>query len=159
MKKFLKVLIVIIVVAVLGGFVMLKTLDVEKEAMTSEEFKAFMEDKGFQVIDATSQLEGQNPALEKVYIAMKDDYQIEFFELSDVEITKQVYAGNVNTAKATAGSSRVTTNVDMNNYNKYSLQSDGQYTYISRIDSTMIFIRESETHKDTIKTLMKEIGY
>ncbi len=159
MKKFLKVLIVIIAVAVLGGFVMLKTLDVEKEAMTSEEFKAFMEDKGFQVIDATSQLEGQNPALEKVYIAMKDDYQIEFFELSDVEITKQVYAGNVNTAKATAGSSRVTTNVDMNNYNKYSLQSDGQYTYISRIDSTMIFIRESETHKDTIKTLMKEIGY
>ena len=44
MKKFLKVLIVIIAVAVLGGFVMLKTLDVEKEAMTSEEFKAFMED-------------------------------------------------------------------------------------------------------------------
>jgi len=51
------------------------------------------------------------------------------------------------------------TTSNMKNYSTYSLNTNGTYKYLSRIDNTLVYVDVDEDYKDDVKEIMKEIGY
>lgn len=163
MKKVGLLIIIIIIVVAVGvmGLVSLFTkLNEEKPSITAEKFEEIMAQKGYVTYDATSQFLG-NDFVKNVYLAIADDYsyQIEFFELEDASYATGAY----NEDRAVFESRKVTgyieTNVEMKNYSKYTLSSNGKYMVASRIDNTVIYVDVDDTYKDTVKALLDELGY
>lgn len=159
MKKFLGIFLVILIVGIVGVFMVVNFFTTEKVAMTVEDFRDIMEEKGFVLYDVTYQFAEHSDQVKKVYVAKKSDYQIEFYELSSDEDAIQIYNINRNNFETESSNSSIATYKNIANYATYALTSNGSYKYISRIDNTMIYSNVEETYKDTIKTLMKEIGY
>lgn len=157
-----KVLIVIaVLVLVIGGvsLAIFNSLNKTKTSISADTFSSIMEDKGYAVIETTSQFEQYPNYVSKSYLAQKDDYQIEFYELTSEENAISMY--NANRAKFESQKTNVSaqTSVSINNYSTYSLTTNGKYKYLSRIDNTLVYIDVYENYKDVVKDLMEEIEY
>ena len=160
MKRILLIVMIIGLIFTIGGVATYSILNKEKESITSEEFKSIMESKGYKIVEITSQY-AQYGYIEKAYIATTNDrkYQIEFYTLSNDE--SAIYFYNTNKTIFENSKQGVTseTNAELKNYSKYTLNNNGKYNVISRINNTAIYINEDEQYKDIIKDLLKEIGY
>ena len=95
----------------------------------------------------------------EAYIAQKDDYQIEFYKLSSEENAVNMYDTNKAKFETQKGNNATSTNANMKNYSTYSLNSNGKYKYISRIDDTFVYVDVDENNKEAIRDIIKEIGY
>lgn len=159
-KKILFIVLGIILVVVIGGIALFSSLTKEKESMTSSEFKTLMESKGFVVSDSTSQF-SQYGYIEQVYVAVPSGYayQIEFYELSDEEYAISFYNNNKSIFESSKGNDSAETSVSMKNYSKYTLSTGGKYKVVSRINNTVVYLNVDSSHKDTVKDLLKELGY
>lgn len=159
MKKALIIIGIIVAILVVVGLIVLNSLNVEKEPLTADMFLARMQSKGYTMTDTTVQFSQYGDLMKKSYAAQKSGYQIEFYELSTEENAISMY--NTNKAKfesqKTNASSSAT--ASMNNYATYALTTNGKYKYVSRIDNTLIYIDVAETYKDTVKDIVKELGY
>ncbi len=134
----------------------------DKKMITAEEFKTKMEDKGYSVQDATAQF-AEYDFINKVYIAMSRDssYQIEFYTLSNNEKAIEFFNNNKSIFENTkAGSGKeIETSSSMGNNAKYTLNVNNKYKVVSRIDNTVVFADEEDSHKSEIKDVIKELGY
>lgn len=159
MKKFLITLGIIAVVIVGIFIVVFSSLNKEKTSILADTFSTTMKNKGYVVYNVTSSFAQYENYMSKAYVAKGNGYQIEFYELSTVENAISMY--NTNKAKFESQKSNVSssTTASMNNYSTYSLNTNGKYKYISRIDNTVVYIDVDEQYKDTVKSIMKEIGY
>lgn len=160
MKKSFLIVIIIVLLFILGGVATYSILNKEKESITNEEFKSIMENKGYTIVDVTSQY-AQYGYIEKGYIAITNDrqYQVEFYTLTNDE--KAVYFYNTNKTIFENSKQGVTseTNAELKNYCKYTLNNNGKYKVISRINNTAIYLDVDEQYKDIIKDLLRELGY
>lgn len=151
------ILIGIILFVIFGtcSFFLFSFINKEKESLTSTEFKNIMEDKGYEVVDATNQFEGYNE-IQTVYLAVdkNKEYQIEFYDLKAESEAISFYNHN----KKIAGSSNNYSEMNLNNYSKYT-SSDSNYLVISRINNTVVYVDEDIKHKDVIKSVLKDLGY
>lgn len=159
-KKVLFIVLGIILVAVLGVTMLFVSLNKEKESMTATEFKTLMQEKGFVVSDATSQFSDYD-YVKQVYVAAPSDYsyKIEFYELSNLDYATMFYNNNKSIFESSKGNASGETNVSMKNYSKYSLSTNGKFKVVSRIDNTVIYLDVNSNQKDTVKDLLKELGY
>ena len=160
MKRVLLIVMIIALFFAIGGCAVYSILNREKDSITSEEFKSIMENKGYTIVDVTNQY-AQYGYIEKGYIAITNDrqYQVEFYTLTDNE--KAVYFYNTNKTIFENSKQGVTSekSAELKNYCKYTLNNNGKYKVISRIDNTAIYLNVDEQYKDIIKDLLKEIGY
>lgn len=155
-----KALIVIGIVIVVGIFVIVFSLpQKEKLAITSDTYITTMKDKGYVIYDVTSSYANYGSYMLKAYLAIGDGHQITFFELSTPEHAIGMYNTNKEKIESQKSSTSSSTTVSKNNYSKYSLNTNGKYKYLSRIDNTLIYIDVFERYKDTVKDIMEEIGY
>lgn len=160
MKKLLIVIgIIILVLMIVIGSAIFIWLNKEKTPILAEDFYSIMEKKGYTMTDATSQFDQYTNYIKKAYIAQNTDYQIEFYELSSEENAISMYNTNKSRFESQKSDSSSYATVSMKNYSTYALTTNGKYKYISRIDNTMIYLDVDEEYKDTIKKLIKEIGY
>lgn len=160
MKKSLKIIIAIVVVVVaIIGVVFIK-LNKEKKSITADNFKSSMEQKGYNITDANSQF-SEYDYVNQVYIALSSDYsfQIEFYELEDEDYAIGFYNNNKSIFESSEGSAFAETSISLKNYSKYTLSSNGKYKVVSRIDNTVIYVDVADDYKDTVKTILDELGY
>ena len=132
----------------------------KKKAITAEKFKKTMESKGYVIKDVNDQFEGQK-VLKQVYLAIKADssYQIEFYELTTTDAGKEFYKVNKeNFEKAIVGKASKT-QVNIGNYNKYTLNNAKRYKVIATIDNTGIYVNANEAYKKEVKKIIDELGY
>ena len=150
---------VVLFIAVAVG-ILFTSLNKEKTSITASQFKTTMEEKGYVVSDATSQFSSYD-YVEQVYVAAPSGYayKIEFYELSDESYAMSFYNNNKSIFESSKGNSSGETSVSMKNYSKYTLSSSGKYQVVSRIDNTVIYLNVDASHKDTVKDLLKELGY
>ena len=47
----------------------------------------------------------------------------------------------------------------MGNYSSYTLVSNGYYMHLCRVDNTLLYVKVSDTYKDSVKKLINELGY
>lgn len=155
--------VVIIAIAILAIIVaviacIFKNLNKEKIPMTTESFKTTMEEKGFDIQNAKDQF-AEYDYVKQVYIALNGDYQIEFYELSDVDYAVGFFNNNKSIFEQSKGNTSANTNVNLKNYSKYTQSSNGKYKVVSRIDNTVIFLNVDDKYKDDVKSLLDELGY
>ena len=102
MKKpvIIAIIIAVILIAILGVVVFTnnnkeESKKIGEQQITADEFKSSLEDKGYVVMDSTSQME-QYENIKQVYIATDKDYsyRIEFYELTDNEYATSFYNNN-----------------------------------------------------------------
>ena len=159
-KKVLFIILGIILILVIGVGMLFILLNKEKESMSASDFKTLMQEKGFVISDATSQF-SQYAYVEQVYVVAPSDYayKIEFYELSDEDYAMSFYNTNKSIFESSKGAVSGETSVSMKNYSKYTLSSDSKYKVVSRIDNTVVYLNVNSNYKDTVKDLLKEMGY
>ena len=160
MKKPVIILLVIVaILAIILGVVFIN-LNTEKTSITASNFKNLMQQKGYTVSDANSQFSDYD-YIQQVYIAADSNYnyQIEFYELSDDSYATRFYNNNKSIFESSKGNASAETSVDLKNYSKYTLSSNGNYMVISRIDNTVIYVDVDDNYKDNVKDILNELGY
>lgn len=149
MKKI--IILLIVIMGTLTGCVK------DKKAITAEEFTSKMEEKGFEVVDRTAQLEYIQA--NQCIVASNDDYQLYFYVLYSEEDAMMMHQVNKQEFKENKGKLWSESDVNINNYNFYSITSNGMYSVISRVSDTLIYAEESKEKKGEIKSILKELGY
>lgn len=153
------VVAIIVVIAVIGG-ALIFSLTKEKTSITASDFYSTMQQKGYVVQDAKSQFADYD-YVKQVYIATNSDYtyKLEFYELEDVSYAISFYKNNKSIFENSKGNVSAQNSVEGKNHAKYTLSSNGQYMVVSRINNTVIFVRVEDTYRDTIKSILEELGY
>ena len=132
-----------------------------KKSITAEEFESKLKEKNFIINDVKTTQFSDVPEISKGLVAIDEtyNYQIEFYEFTSEENAISFYERNKLIFENAKGSSSAYTNVDLNNYQKYTLITDGKYKVLTRINNTLIFINANEEYKDAIKKILKELNY
>lgn len=151
------IILLVIIGGVIGGYFFFKYVKLAKEAITSKEFIQIMEDNDFEIADVTEQFEDADIEVKKGYVALGDDYQIEFYTFDDEDEAKMFF--KVNKAKFETDSASSEVSLNGKNYSVYSVTSNGKYKFVERIDKTVIYLNVDKEHKDDVKDLVKELGY
>lgn len=91
-------------------------------------------------------------------IASNDKYVVEFYEFKDIESAKDFFDDRKNTFK---NSKVYKSHVSLtgNNYSSFAIEANGRYSYICRVDDTILLVLSDEEHKDEVKELIKKYGY
>ena len=155
MRKFKKVALALVL------FMSLFTLTgcKERTPIDAKTFQTKMESKEYTIYDSTDQFIDYS-FVKKVLVAVKGDYQIEYFIFEDEERAKNAFEENKSDFDSQKGS--VTTNqitVSTNNYDKYHLVSNGKYMSVSRIGNTMIFANVDASLRDSTLKDIEDLGY
>ncbi len=161
MKKVVLIaLIVVVMVVVIGRVIFINLNNKEKTSITASSFYTTMSQKGYIVQDASSQYANYD-YVKQVYIATSEDYsyQIKFYELLNDSYAISFYNNIKPIFGSSKGNAPVATNVALNNYSKYTLPLNGKYMVISRINNTIIYVDVDDNYKDTVKSILDELGY
>lgn len=155
MKRFKSLLFSLLLVSVL-----LVTGCGNKTAITSEDFKQKMEEKQYSVDDLTAMFD-DSFNMNKVYVATNSDttYQISFYELKDSDTAANFYEENKKDLEDNKGTGYVDSSVNLNNYSKYTLETNDEYKLLSKIDNTVIILNVKKNYKDEVNSIIKELGY
>lgn len=131
-----------------------------KTSLKSDEFKSRMEAKNFVVYDATSQMQSNN-YIDKIYVAVQKDsnYQIEYYQLKNDDNAISFFNNNKDIFQSSKSNKSSEKSKSVKNYSKYTLETNGNYKVISRIDNTAIYINADSKYKKDIDSVLNSIGY
>lgn len=150
MKRILStVACLLLVLTVLAGCSLSKT------AITSSDFESIMKAEGFQVVDATEDVDGGSAVL-KATFATKDDLQYEYYLLSDTKTAQNVFESNKYSIEEGSGAY---SSVNGSNYATFSGEYDGKYYYIAYVEDTMIYVEAEAAQKADVKAIIEKLGY
>lgn len=154
-----------VMVFICGFMIVSLTGCINKQAITSENFKIKMESRGFEVQDVTYQFEDLSYKSEyysymnKALLASNNKYQIIFYETKDTHLAESIYNKSVKDFKRD-GKSVKYTSVNFGNHAKYTLINDDIYSTVSGIDNTIIYLSNVNIeHKSEIEDILEELGY
>lgn len=159
-KALVIILIVVLILAAViaaGVFLVAKFVNVEKEALTAKEFISIMEDEDYLVGEVTDQFEDADIEVEEAYVAVGDDYQIEFYTFEDEENAEMFF--KVNKAKFDEDSASSKVSLNGKNFTSFSITADGEYRFVERVDETVIYLDVDEEYKDEVKEIIEKLGY
>ena len=114
----------------------------------------------YTVIDVKDQF-GEYDYIKGAYLAVSSDanYQIEFYTFENGENAKAFYDINKPTLESVGAGNDVYTNVDKDNYNKYTITTEEKYNSITRIANTIVYSSNSKQYKDKVEKIIKKLGY
>ena len=130
----------------------------DRTPLSTKEFTAEMEKKGYTVSDATEQFADYSH-IKGVSIASKSGYHIEFYEIEDVDKAKSVYSNNKNDIESQNNIKQSSIEVNLGNHQKYEETSDGKYSIVIRVEKTMVYAQTDKKYKKEIVEALKEIDY
>ena len=128
-----------------------------KTAISTQVFTDTMEAENFTVTDVTSDIE-QNDVATTVLIATCDNYQIEFWELTDTETGEEMFYRIKNSFNDKQSVRSMLSEVFSDNYNYYAFNADGNFHMVARIDNTIICCEAYKTYRKEIVDLIKNLG-
>lgn len=162
MKKpvIIAIVIAVILVLILGIIIFTNALNNNKQAMTATDFKNSMENKGYILMDVTSQF-ANNENIKQAYIATNNDYsyRVEFYETANDDYAKTFYSNNKANFESSKTETDNETNTDLEQSSKYTLSSEDKYKVVSRKNNTVIYINANSSYKDTTNDILNELGY
>lgn len=131
-----------------------------KKVITAEQFKSKMEDKEYNVVDITDQYSSSDKFI-KVYVALNEDktYQIEYYQFKDVDSATNAFESSKTNFENSKGSSSVNTSVNLANYSKYSLSTNGKYKTITRVEDTLLYADVDSSYKNKVLDVFDSFGY
>ena len=125
--------------------------------LSPEEFTARMSEYGYTVSEGVPS--GVEDSWELCYEVRGEDYSLEYLVFPTDTSAEQFFLQTKALLSGRRPGTYMETSSDLINSQKYTLTSSGSYSVISRIDATVILCAAPEQEKDTIKDLLKELGY
>ncbi len=163
MKKPVIILLVVIAIIVIIGIVgvisLIVTLFMPKDVITAEEFKSVMLEENFEVTDSMDQATTNN--IEEMYIATNptNDYQIEFYDLISEDYAVTSFENIQYELEMAKESNMFESSVNLPNNSKYTLSGNNEYSVVSRIGDTIIFVSVYEENKAEVSEILEKLGY
>ena len=119
-----------------------------------------MEDKGYTVQDASSQM-SEVKEIENVSIAIDKDqeYQIEFYKLDSADSAVIFFNENKEIFENSKTNNNSYSEANMANFSTYTLTTNDKYKLLSRIDNTVLYIDVVKDAKSEVKEVVKQLGY
>lgn len=154
------IIIIITVIAVgitsvvLGIKFIKKNLKLAKEAITPDKFVALMNDEGFEVKDITDSIEAN---AKKIYKADNGKYSIKYYNFENVSEADNFYESVEKELTPKTATKEVS--MSGKNYRTYTVVKSGAYTFIERVDNTVVIVQGSSSHENISKDLLKKFGY
>lgn len=129
----------------------------KKDPVTAEKFKNIMNSNGYTVVDITSKYSPSQ--INNVMIAQKDGYQIEFFDVKNIDIAVSSFNTNKDKFEKSKGNAAIQTSKSVGNSSRYTLKANSKYKVVSRIENTFIYINAPSEKVDEIDTILKKLNY
>ena len=133
-----------------------------KKAVSAYEFKIKAESLNYTIVNETytSIPSSYKSFLEDSVIARSTNgYRVEFYVFEDKHDAKECYKELKERYESYSANKTKKTKNSIGNFSSYSSTMNGYYTYICRVDNTMIYVRAKASYKNDIKEFMKELGY
>ena len=92
-------------------------------------------------------------------VAKNDGWQVEFYVLDTEQSAKGMYDTNKTIFENYESGNNVHATVTLKNYSTYMIKSSGYYMYLSRVDNTLLYVKVDDKYEDTVKSLVKDLGY
>ena len=132
---------------------------VNKIAYTTNDFKSKVESLGYATADVTSKYSSYGYVQEVTSAKSSDGFEVEFFVLDTESNAISMFNSNKATFESNQDKSTVASFLVMGNYSSYTLTSGGYYMHICRVDNTLLYVRVKDIYKDSVKSLIKKLGY
>ncbi len=130
----------------------------EKTSQTPQEFTYIMEEAGFTVQDVSEETQSNGLAT-TVLIAVGEQYQIEYYELTDAETGEGMFYHNKQVFDENYSVKLLSSEVTSGNYNYYAFNSGDDFCLIARIDNTMLWCVSDKAYREDITEIVKKLGY
>jgi len=137
---------------------LLLTACAAKVPLSVEEFTSRLEADGYTVEDY-SYLYAELPDIESIIIVESDIFGMEFVVFSNSDYARQEF----NEIKRDLDENREGTasisQVNTSSHNRFRITYQGQYSVVSRIENTVIFVFTSTEHRSAVDDILKLVGY
>lgn len=130
---------------------------VNKKAVTTNEFINVVKSNGYEVKDVKDQF--NYDYIKEATLAINDDYQIEFYVLDNASNAKKMFESNKQIFESYKSGVSTEASSNVGNNSIFTLNSNGYYMYLSRIDNTLLYIRVESKYKDNVKSIVSKLGY
>ena len=150
MKKLILLVSTIIIVLITSG------CGVKKEA-TKEEFSNVLSKYNFLVNDYTDISEDKT--IEKLLVAKKNEYAVEFHIYKTEDDAKRAYTGNKKEFKKYKEKNSVESSKDSNGYQKYSLELSDRYDVVIRNGKTFLYASINLQYTTELNKIINDLGY
>jgi hypothetical protein len=124
--------------------------------LTANEFVSKMEAAGFELVDAVNQFDEGD--VEAVFLAVGENYQIEFYIVPSVDQAKSAFEENKSGFESISGTG-TNKSVSVKNYSSYSKTTSDGYYVVSRTDNTFIYVSAGAEFKKEISEIITDLGY
>lgn len=157
MKKIKKVLSILVLCLIL---ITTSACLFTKDVLNDKEFTDIMTNKKFKVTDVTDQYNSYDYISSvQVAVAENNEFQVEFYQLNNVDNAKKIYESNKLEFSEEKSSSSFTSDINMGNFNAFSLSDATSYRYICRVDDTVIYVNTTKENQKEVKNIIEILGY
>lgn len=145
----------------LTGMLLVTGCGEEKVAVAPDSFISTMESVGATINDQTEVMAEVSSATSVQIAYVEGEYQIEYYEFAEETDAQYLFEASKEQLETAAESASgvAKSSVSMDNHGKYTINMNGTYVVISRIDNTVIYATTSSDNKDTMKELLEQMGY
>lgn len=152
MRKVLRILFLFLIIISISGC--------NKRNINMDKFTKIMKKNGYSVSNITDKYKSISQLKEAATsINESEKWQIDFYILDSNESAEKIYNNNVDTFKYLKNDDDKETIKTDKNFSRYSLISDNSYGVVAIIDNTMVYVSASNSSKDKVDNILKEIGY
>ncbi|MDO4431707.1 MAG: hypothetical protein Q4B80_00195 [Aerococcaceae bacterium] len=160
MKKRWIILSVMLGLLVLIGVSVNFLLGQTKDVASIETFAQVAKEQNLVVVDVTEQFANETH-VKSAHLATpeQNEWQIEFFHVESDAHARAMFKQNKANFEAEKGNSSMKMNINIGNFNTFSMTANKTYYYLSRVDDTLIYVKADSAYKDQIKEFIKKLNY
>ena len=151
MKKFVSAICLLLCAT--GLAVLCAGCSMAKTPLTVNDFTAKMEEKGYEIEEIVI----DSLRVKSAKCAIGDEFNVEFYLLSDVATAAEIYANRTEKAQSVGTGSYYTKEGE--NYKTFSGTYEGEYYYVAYVDNTLLYIQAEKTQKDAVKDIVDMFKY
>ena len=131
---------------------------IDRKAEMPEHFTAIMRKNNYLVKNIITDY-SENIDIEAAIIAMRDNYQIEYYKVSSEDKAIEMFNVNKEKFQRSKENSSLEKSTSIGNYSKYVLKVNSRYKVVSRIGDTLIYADVPESEEESTKKVLKELEY
>lgn len=130
-----------------------------KKAISTSTFKSITEENNYITSDVTNQYISYEYVNEATVAQSSEGFQIEFYVLDSESNAINMFNTNKDIFESYKGNTSTETSSNIGNNTIYTLTSNGYYMHLCRVDNTLLYVRVLDSYKDSVKDIIKKIGY
>lgn len=144
--------------AVIFGVVLFKKhVKIIKDSITADKFISAMKDEGFEVSKIDNSSKNSDLDIKEAYKAENGNYTIEFYTFNNEDAAIKFFLTNETELDSNSATKRVS--ISGKNYSTFTLVKNGKYTFIERINNTVLIVSGNSKHEKDSKEILKNFGY